>query len=299
MIHRLPLWARRHALVRLWIKLFPASREQVIEFNGAGRICVDLADPDPRNYFLTKSFDPEFFEIATPFLSRGGTFFDCGANVGFCTFGLVAIPHLAGVQFHLFEANPQLVPLLRKSRALYAGAQIEITPGCLSSGAGSSRLSIATANSGRSFISLAEGEMIPNVVLDEYIDGHRITEVTFMKLDIEGQEPVALRGLLRSFQRRVVQALYLEVSPLNLERAGFAVHALLELLRENEFALFLCKRDDLSRMPDAEWFFCDINSFPLRLASMTAASVDFQTDLLAIDTRSRFFAMIEDSKVFA
>jgi FkbM family methyltransferase len=225
--------------------------------------------------------------------------FDGGANFGLSSFGIAGSPDVCGVEFHLFEANPQLLPVLRKSRQLYPATEIEIIHGCLSDAAGSSRLNIAKRSSGQSFVSSTEGESVPNVVLDDYIDLHRIPEVTFMKLDIEGHEPVALRGLTRSLQRNLLQALYFEVSPPNLKRAGFSVCELLVLLREKEFSLFLCKEDDIERMPTARWFSCQIHSLPLRLAELTEDSLDIQTDLLAINKRSRFFAMIEDSKAIA
>lgn len=290
----LPRWARRHMVVKLCIRLFPGLRKQAIEFNEKGKAFVDLADPNPRNYFLTKSFEPEFFEIALPFLNGGGTFFDCGANFGLCSFGLAGMVQPPNVDFHLFEANPGLVPFLNESRGLHPMCRFTITHGCLSDRVGTSRLSISEVSSGQSFATADEGVNVDNVVLDDYIEHRAISEVTFMKLDIEGYEPYALRGLVRSFQNGIVKAIYVEASPETLARAGFAMNDLVGLLREGGFAVFLCKPEDIARVPTAEWFSCRICDLPLRLAPLNV-EIDFQTDFLAIHKTSGFFTMIQPS----
>ena len=59
-------------------------------------------------------FEPEFFRVASPFLADGGVFFDVGANVGLCSFGMIAAlgETRAACAVPPFRSQPRLVPLL-------------------------------------------------------------------------------------------------------------------------------------------------------------------------------------------
>jgi hypothetical protein len=90
----MPLGLRRHSLVKFLLAVFPDSHDQLIEFNSGARAYVDLRDAEVRNVFLKRSFEAEFFRIAESVLACGGVYFDCGANFGLCTFGLLeAVDH--------------------------------------------------------------------------------------------------------------------------------------------------------------------------------------------------------------
>ena len=120
-----PLLLRRHLLVNCLLGVFPKSHDQWIEFNGHAKAYVDLRDPEVRNVFLQRSFEPDFLQLASAVLSEGGVAFDCGANFGLCTFGLIPFIDLDHLSFHLFEANRNLIPYLEKSKSLFPGAAIK------------------------------------------------------------------------------------------------------------------------------------------------------------------------------
>ena len=79
---RIPPVFRRHKVIQALMFLFPNSRVQTVRFNGEAEACVDLCDPQPRQLLITRSFEPEFFKIARPFVTNGGAHFDVGANYG-------------------------------------------------------------------------------------------------------------------------------------------------------------------------------------------------------------------------
>ena len=72
------------------------------------RAYVDLCDPEARNVFLKRSFEPDFFGIARAVLFHGGVYFDCGTNLGLCMFGLLPSIDSATVSCHLFEGKSSL-----------------------------------------------------------------------------------------------------------------------------------------------------------------------------------------------
>jgi hypothetical protein len=84
-ILRLPKNLRKHKFIQLLLLIFPDSSIQKISFNNKATVFVDLRDAAPRQALITGLFEPEFFDIAKPFLIKGGVFFDIGANWGFCS----------------------------------------------------------------------------------------------------------------------------------------------------------------------------------------------------------------------
>ena len=148
-----PPWLRRHLAVKCLLGVFPRSYDQWIEYNRGATAYVDLRDPEVRNVFLKRSFEPDFFAIASAVLVDGGLFFDCGANFGLCTFGL--IPSVErGLACHLFEANPNLTRYLEKSRSRFPSVSIKIIEGCLADRPGTSRFQIDPEFTGQSHTEL-------------------------------------------------------------------------------------------------------------------------------------------------
>ena len=112
LLHWLPRFFHRHKSIDFLCKAGLQEKISEINFNNGSRAIVDLSDPEPRNVFIKREFEPDFFHVAKSFLRKDGTFFDLGANVGFCTFGLCFDRPKAS--YHLFEANAKLITLLEK-----------------------------------------------------------------------------------------------------------------------------------------------------------------------------------------
>jgi hypothetical protein len=101
-------------------------------------LCL-LRDPEVRNVFLKRSFEPDYIKLASAILSEGGVSFECGANFGLSTFGLIPSFDLDHLPFHLFEANPNLIRYLEKSKSLFPSAAIQVVEGCISDHGGTFR----------------------------------------------------------------------------------------------------------------------------------------------------------------
>ena len=117
LLHRLPRFLLKHKIIDFLCKIGLQNRTIEIKFNKSAKAIIDLSDPEPRNVFILGEFEPHFFDIAKALIPQDGIFFDLGANVGFCSFGLVESK--PQVQFHLFEASPQMIDLLNQSKDLH------------------------------------------------------------------------------------------------------------------------------------------------------------------------------------
>ena len=277
-----PVWLRRHLIVKGLLGAFPNSHDQWIEFNEGARAYVDLRDPEVRNVFLTRSFEPDFCRLALTILSEGGVLFDCGANFGLCTFALIPFFVSGRVSSHLFEANPSLISYLGRSKSLFPSARIEIVEGCVSDQPGASHIAINSRFTGQSHVDSHGALEQRNVVLDDYLASKGIERVTLLKMDLEGQELSALRGLSRTLRRGAIETIYFEVRTELLQRYGLTPSEIIDVLRKNDFRIFYCRDWDLIGQSPTKLHFRKDGWNQLQLSECTGAPGELRTDLLAI-----------------
>ena len=290
LISFLPRFLRRHKIVQIILLLSPQSRTQLIMINGNFKLFLDVSDPYARSYLFVGGYDPEFFSIAKPFLSRGGVFFDVGANFGFCSFGLIGCLSRNDIEFHLFEANAEICKLLFQSAALYPDCTVSINHCCVTDSPGTSSLYINSNNFGSSFISEYGTQDVHNLILDTYIYERSIRKINLLKIDIEGWEPRALKGALNSLATGIIDTIYIEISTLNLSRVGSRVDDCFALLKDAGFVLFYVKNADFESglADEGKALALNINGYPLKAATLDSFPVEHQTDILAIHKSSEF-----------
>ncbi len=138
LLPRLPRPLRRQRLVRALLTLAPGQAVQPTVFDYGARAYVDLRDSTSRGIFLHHSFWPEFAQIVAAFMHRGGVMFDVGANLGLCSFGVATLLPSVRTEFHLFEANPALLPVLRRSIDLQQHGEFKVVHGCVTDHPGTS-----------------------------------------------------------------------------------------------------------------------------------------------------------------
>jgi FkbM family methyltransferase len=283
----LPKYLLRHKIIDIFIRIGLQNKFTEICFNVNSKAFIDLTDPEPRNVFIKKTFEPEFFKTADAFLPEDGIFFDLGANVGFCSFGL--IPRNPKSNYHLFEANASLIRLLTQSIKLHADNNFHLNHCCLNNLNGKTRFKIQTNQTGQSHVSSdhEEGIEIPNLVLDDYCDKQKLKCIDFAKIDIEGHELPALQGWKKSLASHLVKALYIEIIPENQQRYGRKTNAPLQYLESLGFTLFLYKESDFRTFGEHPQKVKLVND-SLMLAKFSAKDYpsDFSTDVLALSSYS-------------
>tara|TARA_B100001093_G_C26855347_1_gene1027175 strand:+ start:1445 stop:2332 length:888 start_codon:yes stop_codon:yes gene_type:complete len=244
LVHIIPKILLKHKLINLLCSLGLQDRVTNIQFNEISNIFIDLLDQEPRNVFIKKIFEPDFFEVANCFLPNDGTFFDVGANVGFCTFGL--LPKKPNITYHIFEANHELIYLIKKSIDLCSVSSCFVVNACVAEKSGETQFYLSKVQTGQSHVAVGKekGIQVTNVVLDEYCQEKSIKNIDFVKVDLEGNEIPALKGFQKSLSSQNISALYIEVIPENQERYNFSTFELLSYLESLGYSLFLCKSND-------------------------------------------------------
>lgn len=167
-------------------------------------------------------------------LDGGGTFLDLGANVGY--FSLLIAHELAGrCQVAAFEPNPPIFKLLQAgARASRGATSIRLVPLAISDRAGRLDFVIDRANTGHSHLAGA-GETgasgtVEVVALDEWLTQNPpASRIAALKLDVEGCELKALRGMERTL-REHRPAIVVEVIEEHMRSFGDSIAALTAFL---------------------------------------------------------------------
>lgn len=205
----------------------------VIPFRGL-RLKVDASDhgvvPDMvigrYERPLLDAFEAEVERLAR----RGGdgrtAVIDAGAYVG--VYSLLAAARGGGrLRVFSFEPGARSLPLLVENvQASGAGGRVSVVAAALGEAPG--RAAFHTGGRcacGHSLYGEGEGVEVPVVTLDAYAARHGLWP-RLVKLDVEGSEMAAMRGMERVLQQ-CDPTVFVEINPHALHRAGSSAHELL------------------------------------------------------------------------
>ncbi len=244
----LRLWRLAPALLRQYGTLkpervrLPRSRHAVyIDTDDRRAMKRILLDAVRGRYPINRRFWVDFVQVLDPQVAL-----DVGANYGECVF---ATEYGESTQVYAFEANPALQPYLQRSREEHPSAnRIELVNALVDerprgsvpfyvntqwSGGSTAVESVAEDIAGRREV------MVDTVSVDSVLDeviGKAATLV--FKMDIEGYEPFALRGMERLLDSVETAVGFVEVDLRFLEKSGWTAEAYDEAILDN-FRLFV------------------------------------------------------------
>jgi FkbM family methyltransferase len=173
------------------------------------------------------------------FTPSNGVFIDIGANVGFHTLRVARALAKAGGKVISFEPIAGNRCRLINNIALNSLTNVCVEP----TGLGDSHelLNVSHANPSGGNVSLASRgqftEEIEITSLDQWAMNHRLERVDTIKLDIEGAETIALKGMTNVL-RRFQPVLLLEINPMWMKRLNTSPQELLSLLNQQGYLVF-------------------------------------------------------------
>jgi FkbM family methyltransferase len=177
-----------------------------------------------------------FVRLLADAVPPGGVVLEGGAHLGFVT---VHAAHAAGPNGRVitFEANPTVLDVLRQNLTANGVAErVEVVPKALGDSTGRTRFYVSTGGEMSSLFAPPVASMpveVDVVRADEVVSG----PVDVVKLDIEGGELAALRGMEGLFAAAPPRALFLECNPALLERAGTSREELVAWLVAHGYAV--------------------------------------------------------------
>lgn len=197
--------------------------------------------------YLLGTSEPQTQDAIAKYVKPGGVFYDLGANVGFLT---VIGAKLAGPRGRVvaFEPLPANAELVRHNAKINGFTNVEVLEVAVSASSSQGRLQLAAEPTQAKLAedSGAAGETISVeiVSIDELVAQGKIPPPDFMKIDIEGAEVDALRGMERTL-KEAQPVIILDTHATHLEVAAF--------LTERGYWCGTIEKPELP-LAEAEWY---------------------------------------------
>ena len=196
---------------------------------------------------------PEYsWRVAFDSLPDGATVFDVGANVGMFSLKLARKCQESGkrVDIYSLEPNPPTFERLRGNLELNGdlSSSVHLNELALGDRSGSLELVYDESNTGgASMISVDALQADPTVAivrmetLDQLLIDRDITRVDFIKIDVEGFEPLVLEGARRTLES-FSPVLFIEMTNEWFRRSGHSNSSVLRFLGErHNYNFFMMK----------------------------------------------------------
>ena len=208
------------------------------------RILVDTRSMDVGIHLLTLgAWEPNYMALFDKLVQPADTVLDIGANHGvYALHAAMAVGPKGRV--HAFEPNPRLARLVDFSLKLNGfGGYATLHPLGVSDAAGTARLVFSDSFSGGGAISSnqsasAQGGVECNLIALDALFADPDFKVDVIKMDVEGHEGLALRGMQQLLKRSPNVKIMMEFGPEMMARAGVGAEEILAMLGSLGFRIW-------------------------------------------------------------
>lgn len=194
------------------------------------------------------SYEPEVRKTVMQFLQPGMTMIDAGANIGYYTL-LAARAVGTGGHVYAFEAVPCTAALLRKNIEVNGySSQVTIVPKAVIDRSSQVRIFLNYETSGASSMFWGHGEDfvdVEGVSLDEFFSKQGWPPINIIKMDIEGAEKLALKGMRELSQRNPELKLIIEGCVRSTNIGELTIKEVAEALQACGFSRFYLLEDHI------------------------------------------------------
>ena len=206
---------------------------------------------------LNSDRERTFLNLLTSAVGRGATVIEAGAHVGYVT---LQAARAAGPEGRVitFEPNPLTAPLVLENMAANGFEdRVTVVQMALSDAVGRSTFHLSGGGDTSSLYQPDGADELVEVEvtsLDDWLDPSLLVDV--VKLDIEGAEVAAVRGMVRTLERAGAGlVVFVECNPAMLGRAGTSVDELVTLLRAQGLDPRWIdeERQTTGRIEDVDW----------------------------------------------
>ncbi len=203
------------------------NNKMVIDSMEAFRLALNEQD-------VREKLETDFFKKE---IKKGMTVLDLGANMGFYTLLFAELVGGKGKVF-AFEPEPNNFSTLEKNVRLNEYKNVELVKKAVSDKAGETKLHLSKSM-GRHRIDVpndaGRSVTIKTVILDDFLKGQKID---LIKMDIEGAEYMALKGMKDLLQRNKNIKIVTEFMPQALSVFGVKPEEYLRFLMSHGFILY-------------------------------------------------------------
>jgi FkbM family methyltransferase len=221
------------------VPLNPAFRAVSVAGRPAVEFCIDPAASDPVGAWLQThdTIDEPVMRLFLQLVAPGARVVDLGAHLG--TFSLPAAGH--GAEVLAVDASPQHVRLLQLAAERNGFKSLQAVNAAIAHDSGHVRFIEQSIHS--TIWQPEDGKIttisVPTATVDGLLDRRGWDTVDVIKMDIEGAEAAALRGMRRLLARRQRPAIVFECNGTMLPRQASSTHALKQTIAALGYELLL------------------------------------------------------------
>jgi FkbM family methyltransferase len=214
----------------------------LIEVQGS-KMYIDTQDIGVAPYLLLWGvYEKNETAVFQKIVKQGMTVVDVGANIGYYTLMAAQLVGDTGTVF-AFEPDKRNFEILSRNVALNGCSNVILVPKAVSAKSGRERLFVDKNNLGghslsKTNVNVDSVLMVEVTSLDEFFEKTR-KEIDVIKLDIQGLEMNALRGMEKTIKNSWNLVILSELWPNGLKNAGSSAEEFLEKLRQYGFEIFL------------------------------------------------------------
>jgi len=183
-------------------------------------------------------------EVIKNIIKKGDVVLDLGANIGYYTLIFAKLVGDKGKVF-AFEPEPNNFNLLKKNVELNGYKNVVLIPKAISSKTGKNKLYISDENTGSHTIIETEKNRkyieIDSVCLDDYFVGFD-RKINFIKMDVEGYEGEAIRGMTSILQKNEQIGILMEFAPYLIEEFGMKPEEYISLFNDPNWKTYVLNR---------------------------------------------------------
>lgn len=223
----------RRVVNSLLLKVIP----QQVDIGGV-LVMLNPNDPVVSSALSLGIYEQYETALITELVQPGMKVLDIGANVGYYTALLARQVGPTG-SVMAFEPEPGNYNILCRTVEANNFAHVHTMRGAVASATGESLLYLSLQNQGdhRLYATKGRGSIsVPIISIDSYLSEE--STLDFVKMDIQGSEGLALRGMRESLRRSPNVQILTEFWPEGLMQAGTDPLTFLEMLSELEFRLW-------------------------------------------------------------
>jgi len=205
-------------------------------------------DPDDSlRLSINKIYEEYETKLVKKIVKKDDVVIDLGANIGYYTLIFAKLVGDKG-KVYAFEPDPENFALLKKNIETNCYQNVVLIPKAVSSKNGKQKLYLSNENKGSSsFIHRSTNKKnqkfveVESIRLDDYF-AQKPEQINFIKMDIEGHEEEALKGMTSLLQRSERIGIMMEFFPYLIKTHGIDPKAYISLFNNKQWKIYELNR---------------------------------------------------------